>query len=198
MVTNPTTGEIPLNDLESSFRSMSLRELSFEAAQIAELTSENEPDELTEELQNYLRDATAAKVDGYCLFVEYLKGEIEAWKLKRDAVNEMCDRIILSKESQLKTLKENILRLHAQGLIDSNLKGKDKAIEIRLNSKPTIEVLGNPENLPKQYRTAKWVADKEAIAADHQAGVDVSDFAIVSIGKQVRFKNAPRSKKREE
>ncbi|WP_245927762.1 siphovirus Gp157 family protein [Aphanothece hegewaldii] len=195
MATNFTTGEVPLNDLESNFRSMSLRELSFEAAQIAELTSENEPDELTEELQNYLRDATAAKVDGYCLFVDYLKGEIEAWKLKRSALDEMCDRIIFAKEAQLKALKENILRLHAQGLIDYNLKGKDKAIEIRLNSKPTIEVLGNPENLPKQYRTAKWVADKEAIAADHIAGVDVSGFANVSFGKQVRFKNAPRNKK---
>ncbi|PSF28555.1 hypothetical protein C7H19_24610 [Aphanothece hegewaldii CCALA 016] len=193
-----TTGEVSLSEMENSFSAMSLRELSFEAAQIAELFDCTEEDHLYEQLQQDLTKSLKNKIDGYCLYKEFLDGEIEAWKIKRDTVISMCDRIILAKEAQLKTLKENILRLYDQGLIDSNLLGKNKAIEIRPNSKPQIEVLGNPEDLPPEYRKPKWVADKEAIASDYQAGVDVSDYAIVSIGKQVRFKNAPRSKKREE
>lgn len=73
--------------------------------------------------------------------------------------------------------------------------GKNKAIEIRANPKPAIEVLGNPEDLPTQYRKAKWAADKEAISQDYESGVDVSDYATVSFGKQVRFKNAPRTRR---
>ena len=71
-MSNLNTGEISVSDLESSFRSMSLRELSFETAQIAELVEGSDGDELLEELQSYLADATAAKIDGYCLFKEFL------------------------------------------------------------------------------------------------------------------------------
>lgn len=149
-------------------------------------------------MQGYLETATAAKIDGYCLFVEYLKAEIETWQTKRDVLLEICDRVILAKEAQQKSLKDNLLRLYEQGLIDSNLLGKNKAIEIRPNSKPVVEIMGNPEDLPEQYRKPKWIADKEAIASDHQAGIDVSDYATVSYGKQVRFKNAPRSRRKEE
>jgi hypothetical protein len=194
-MSNPNTGEISVSDLESSFRNMSLRELSFETAQIAKLVEESEPDELLEKLQDYLAQATSAKIDSYCLYKEYLDGEIETWKAKRDALIEMCDRIISMKESQLLALKENLLSLHEQGLVENYLMGKNKAIEIRANSKPAIEVLGNLEDLPPEYRKAKWIADKEAIASDHESGVDVSGFATVNFGKQVRFKNAPRNKK---
>ena len=44
MMSNLTPREIPISELESSFRSMSLRELSFEAAQIAALVEESEAD----------------------------------------------------------------------------------------------------------------------------------------------------------
>ena len=197
MMSDLTPREIPISELESSFRSMSLRELSFEAAQIAALVEESEADELLEQLQGYLEKATEAKIDGYCLYKEYLDSEIEAWKTKRDALLAICSCIISAKEAQLKALKQNLLSLYEQGLVGERLAGKNKAIEIRPNPKPAVEVLGNPEDLPEQYRKPKWVADKEAIAEDYLKGVDVSDFATVGYGQQVRFKNAPRTGKRE-
>jgi hypothetical protein len=198
----PITGEIPpgemtVSALEESFRAMSLRELSFEAARIDELleSGEDEGDDLLERLQDYLADATAAKVDGYVLYKEYLDQEIEVWKAKRDALLALCGKIILAKEARMKSLKETILRLHETGLVGDRLLGKDKAIEIRTNSKPTVEVSAPAEHLPPRYRVAKWSPDKEAIATAHAAGEDVSEFATVSYGRQIRFKNAPRRKK---
>lgn len=90
IMSNLNTGEISVSDLESSFRSMSLRELSFETAQIAELVEGSDGDELLEKLQDYLQKATAEKIDGYCLYKEYLDSDIETWKAKRDALIEMC------------------------------------------------------------------------------------------------------------
>jgi hypothetical protein len=193
------TGEMTVSSLEESFRAMSLRELSFEAARIDELleSEEDDGDDLLERLQDYLADATAAKVDGYVLYKEYLDQEIEIWKTKRDALLEICGKIILAKESRLKSLKETILRLHETGLIGDRLLGKDKAIEIRVNSKPTVDVSAPAEHLPPRYRVTKWSPDKEAIATAHASGEDVSEFASVTYGKQIRFKNAPRRKKEE-
>jgi hypothetical protein len=131
------------------------------------------------------------------LYKEYLEREIDTWKAKRDALIEMCGKIILAKEARLKSLKETILRLHETGLVGDRLLGKDKTIEIRTNSKPTVEVSAPAEHLPPCYRVAKWSPDKEAIATAHAAGEDVSEFATVTYGKQIRFKNAPRRKKEE-
>jgi hypothetical protein len=192
------TGEIAPSELEASFRDLSLRELSFEAAQIAALLEDAEPDELLERLQTYISEATAAKIDGYCLYKEYLDSEIEAWKLKRDSLLGMCDRVISAKEAQLKALKQNLLNLHEQGLLEGNLVGKNKAITICPNSKPTVEVIGDAKDLPLDYRQAKWVPNKEAIAQAYLDGEDISKFAQIVYGKQVRFKNAPRSRRKED
>jgi hypothetical protein len=68
-------------------------------------------------------------------------------------------------------------------------------VEIRTNSKPTVEVIGDAKDLPLDYRQAKWVPNKEAIAQAYLDGKTISDFATVTYGKQVRFKNAPRSRR---
>lgn len=191
-------GELTLKELEANFRAMSLRELSFEAAQLAatvEATTEGDLNELLSQLQQYLTDATEAKVDGYVLFKEYLEAEVETWKAKKEALVEMCDRLLDHKQSQLKALKQTLIDLHEQGLVEDYLIGKDKAIQILPNAKPTVSLLCQPEDtgLPAAYKRheVKSVADKEAIAQAWQAGEDVSGFASVSWGKQVRFKNAP-------
>jgi hypothetical protein len=63
------SGELTSAQIEANFRSLSLRELSFEAAQLA-VTLED-PDDFLTQLQQYLAEATEAKVDGYVLFKEY-------------------------------------------------------------------------------------------------------------------------------
>jgi molybdopterin converting factor small subunit len=192
-------GELSPQELQEQFRTMSLEELSTEAIAIAQIleTDDDNEDELFEQLHEYLAEATQAKIDGYCWYQEILKTEIEQWKTKKKTLSEMCDRIIEQKEKQLNSLKQNLLRLAELGIIDDYLMGHNKAIEIRINSKPTVEVL-SPDNVPKIYRQPQiqWTVDKTAIAQAHQAGKDVSAFARVTYGKQVRFKNAPRKRRK--
>ena len=188
------------SELEANFRVMSLRELSIEAAQLASLL-DDEPDEILLELQQYLTDATAAKVDGYVLYKEYLDAEIEQWKAKKESLLEMCDRVIDRKEQQIKSLKQTLIDLNERRFVSDYLMGKNKAIEIRPNSKPTVNLLGRADDplLPAQYKKqeARWVVDKDAITAAYQNGEDVSGWATVTWSKQVRFKNAPRHRRQE-
>ncbi len=44
----------------------------------------------------------------------------------------------------------------------------------------------------------KWTVDKTAIALAYESGKDVSAFATVTYGKQVRFKNAPSRKRKKD
>ena len=192
-------GELTPQELQDQFRTMSLQELSTEAIAIAQIleTDDEEEDNLFEQLQQYLTDATQVKIDGYCWYQEMLKNEIEEWKTKKKTLSEMCDRLIEQKEKQLNSLKQNLLRLAELGIIDDYLMGHNKAIEIRTNSKPTVEV-HKTEDVPKIYRQPQiqWTVDKQAIAQAQQVGKDVSAFATVTYGKQVRFKNAPRRKQK--
>ena len=192
-------GELTPQELQDQFRTMSLQELSTEAIAIAQIleSDDEEEDNLFEQLQQYLTDATQVKIDGYCWYQEMLKNEIEEWKTKKKTLSEMCDRLIEQKEKQLNSLKQNLLRLAELGIIDDYLMGHNKAIEIRTNSKPTVEV-HKTEDVPKIYRQPQiqWTVDKQAIAQAHQVGKDVSAFATVTYGNQVRFKNAPRRKQK--
>jgi hypothetical protein len=194
-----TSGELTTSEEEANFRNMSLRELSFETAKLAAIVEDSDSDEFFKELQAFLVDATADKVDGYVLFKEYLDAEIEQWKAKKEALIEMCDRVIVAKELQLKSLKQTLIALNEQGLVADYLMGKNKAIEIRPNNKPSINLLGRADDplLPAHFKIqeTKWVANREAIATAHQSGEDVSGWATVTWGKQVRFKNAPRHRR---
>ncbi|MEM8780726.1 MAG: siphovirus Gp157 family protein [Cyanobacteria bacterium P01_G01_bin.49] len=189
-------GELSPQELQGRFRALSLQALCYEAYEIAQiLESDDDEDGLFRELQQYLTSATEAKVDGYCWIEKMLKTEIEDWKHKKKTLAQMCDEIINRKEKQLNSLKQNLLRLAELGVIDNYLMGHNKAIEIRYNSKPSIEVFST-DDVPEVYRQPQiqWTVDKQAIAQAHQGGKDVSAFANVTWGKQVRFKNAPRRK----
>ncbi|MDJ0615602.1 MAG: siphovirus Gp157 family protein [Calothrix sp. MO_192.B10] len=191
-------GELTPQELQDQFRTMSLQELCSEAIAVSQiLETEDDEDDLFQQLQQYLTEATQAKVDGYCWYQEMLKSEIDEWKTKKKRLAQMCDQVIDRKQKQLNRLKQNLVRLAELGLIDHYLMGHNKAISIRTNSQPTVEVLQEVD-VPEIYRQPQiqWTVDKQAIALAHQAGKDVSAFAKVTYGKQVRFKNAPHRKRK--
>ncbi|MEA5512254.1 siphovirus Gp157 family protein [Crocosphaera sp. UHCC 0190] len=194
-------GELTPRELLAQFREMSLRELSTEAENLAQIieTSSDDEDSLFDELQQYLNAITEAKIDGYCWYHDILTAEIDEWKTKKLTLAQMCDEVIQHKEAQLNAMKQNLLRLASKGLIPHYLLGKNKAIEIRANSKPSVEVLcaADDPGFPEKFRSSQitYKPDKEAIVQAHESGQDVSGFATVTWGKQVRFKNAPRRKR---
>jgi hypothetical protein len=194
------TQEITPFELETQFKQMTLRELCFEAAQLAEIMENAPPDELMLQLRSWLSEATEEKVDGYAWAADYLNLEIDEWQAKKAKLMEMCDAIISRKESELNAMKEGLLRLNSLGLIPDYLLGKTKAIEIRQNSRPKVTL-----NLPPcdrdfptrfRYQRTEWLADKDAIVAAYEAGEDLSAIATVEIGYQVRFKNAPKRRRK--
>jgi hypothetical protein len=193
---------VQTQDQEANFKAWSLRELSLESAQIAAIVENaDEEDGLDfQELQEYLSQATQAKIDGYVLFKEYLEVEIETWQAKKEALAQMCDRVLTRQPAQLAGLKSTLIKLHEQGLIEDYLMGRNKAIQILANPKPTVSLLCKPEDpdFPEefQYQQIKVKADKEAIAKASCSGKNVSGFAQVTWGKQVRFKNAPRQRRK--
>jgi Siphovirus Gp157 len=192
-----TTGELSNKEIQSQFKQMSLRELCVEAAQLNEIIDNIEDDdELFTHLQTWLEKATQDKIDGYVWVANYLKLEIEEWKNKKAKLIEMCDEIIARKQASLDKLKDSLIELHNLGLIDRYLVGKNKAIEIRENNRPKITLQLSPDdaNFPKQYKhkRTEWIADKDAIKEAYNQGEDISKFASVEVGSQVRFKNAPK------
>jgi hypothetical protein len=253
------TQEITPFELETQFKQMTLRELCFEAAQLAEIMENAPPDELMLQLRSWISEATQEKVDGYAWATAYLNLEIDEWKAKKAKLMEMCDAIITRKESELNAMKEGLLRLNSLGLIPDYLLGKTKAIEIRQNSRPKVTLNLPPSDrdfpegkvrqnwttfsspgfgianfsflagktsyllitklglltikmlvLPRlsnfvqfhwtptrfRYQRTEWLADKDAILAAHEAGEDLSAIATVEIGYQVRFKNAPKRRRK--
>jgi hypothetical protein len=203
-----TTEELTPFELETQFKQMTLRELCFEAAQIAEIMENSPPDELMIQLrsrsvgcaQSWLSEATEEKVDGYAWAASYLNLEIDQWQAKKAKLMEMCDAIITRKEFELNAMKEGLLRLNSLGLIPDYLLGKTKAIEIRQNSRPrvTLNLPPSDRDFPTRFRyqRTEWLADKDAIVAAYEAGEDLSAIATVEIGYQVRFKNAPKHRKK--
>jgi hypothetical protein len=79
--------------------------------------------------------------------------------------------------------------------------GKEKAIEIRANSRPKITLHLSPDDphFPKQYKhkRTEWIADLDAIFSAYEKGEDLSKIASVETGSQVRFKNAPKRRSQE-
>jgi hypothetical protein len=195
-----TTEELTPFQLETQFKQMTLRELCFEAAQLAEIMENAPPDELIIQLRSWISEATEEKVDGYAWAADYLNLEIDIWKAKKAKLMEMCDAIISRKESELNAMKEGLLRLNSLGLIPDYLLGKTKAIEIRQNSRPkvTLNLPPSDRDFPTRFRyqRTEWLADKDAIVAAHETGEDLSAIATVEIGYQVRFKNAPKHRRK--
>ena len=189
------TGELSLTELKNNFRDLSLRELSLESARLAAQIEENPDDQLSQTLKEYLEDLTADKIDGTCWYADYLKSEIELWQQKKANLALMCARIIELHEARLKALEQSILHFYSLNLIDKHLIGKNRAIEVRNNSKSSVMVLVPPEHLPEKYQALKVTADKDAILRDYQQGFEISLYAQVETGQHVRFKTASRRRK---
>jgi hypothetical protein len=192
-----TTGELNSKEIQFQFKQMSLRELCVEAAELNEIIENtDEDDELFTHLHTWIENATEEKIDAYVWVANYLKIEIEEWKTKKANLMKMCDEIIDRKKASLDKLKESLIELKNLGLIDNYLMGKDKAIEIRANSRPKITLHLSPDdpNFPKQYKHKRtfWVADFDAIVEAYDRGEDLSKIASAETGFQLRFKNAPK------
>jgi hypothetical protein len=199
--TDTDTGELSLIELEAQFRNLTLGELCFEAASLAELIEATPNDQLLNQIQTWIADATDAKVDGYCFAADQIESDIETWKLKKEHLMKTCDRIIERKLSELNSMKRGLIQLEKLGLISNYLVGKIRVIEIRNNSRPKVTLKLPPDDplFPERFRETRTrtVALTEEIAAAHSSGQDVSAIADVTIGKQVRFKLRPkRIKKR--
>ena len=78
-------GELTPQELQDQFRTMSLQELSTEAIAIAQIleTDDEEEDNLFEQLQQYLTDATQVKIDGYCWYQEMLRTKLKSGRPRR-------------------------------------------------------------------------------------------------------------------
>ncbi|HAX88331.1 MAG TPA: hypothetical protein DCY91_19195 [Cyanobacteria bacterium UBA11370] len=191
------TGEITLTELEAKFHTFTLRQLCFEAADLAELIAATPNNQLLNQIQSWIAEATESKVDGYCFTADSLKNDLELWKRKKDHLMEMCDQIIERKESELDAMKQGLIKLEEMGLVDSYLVGKTRAIEIRDNSRPKITLKLSPDDplFPDQFKESRTrtVALTDEIVAAHTAGQNVSAIADVTFGKQVRFKLRPKT-----
>lgn len=191
--------EISLSELKEQFRTLSLRELSVEAVQLAQQIEDNPVEDnegsLDEILQEYLKEATTEKIDGYCFYADHLQSEIELWKQKRANLSAMCDKVIESLERKLNALERSLLYLHAQKLISKEIQGKYRGIEIR-TSQPKVEVLIPESELPQEYQIILSKADKKAILSAYKRGEDISQFAEISQGLHVRFKTLSSGRKR--
>lgn len=68
------TGEL---NLEAAFKQMSLRELSTAASELSSTLSQStEDEEFLKVCQDYIANATADKVDGYCFVASDLEADI--------------------------------------------------------------------------------------------------------------------------
>jgi hypothetical protein len=192
------TGELNNKEIQSQFKQMSLRELCVEAEMLNEIIENIEEDQLFAQLKTWIQKATAEKIDAYVWVANNFKLEIEEWKTKKANLIKMCDEIIDRKQTSLDKLKKSLIELHELGSIENYLIGKEKAIEIRPNSRPKITLQVSPEapSFPKRYKykRTEWIADKDAIIEAYDRGEDLNHIASIEVGSQVRFKNAPKKR----
>ena len=174
----------------------SLRELSLEAALLWDQI-EDASESGTENIENLVKqlwqvqEATESKIDNIAWIVDYLKIEIDAAKKRLDAVIELHEQFIARKEAQLAGIKQGLLCLHERGLIPKHNIGKEREIEIRDNNPKVIpKVAADDSQLPDEFRVQELKSrlDLQAILDAHKSGRDISSFAEIQIGKQVRFK----------
>ncbi|MDV2992489.1 MAG: hypothetical protein N4J56_002143 [Chroococcidiopsis sp. SAG 2025] len=174
----------------------SLRELSVEAALLCNKI-EDASESGAENVENLVKqlwqvqEATESKIDNVAWIVDYLKVEIDTAKKRLVAVIELHEQFIARKEAQLAGIKQGLLWLHERGLIPKRNIGKEREIEIRDNHPKVIpKVAADHPQLPDEFRVQELKSrlDLQAILDAHKSGRDVSSFAEIQIGKQVRFK----------
>lgn len=184
---------------EKNITKLSLRELSITSSQLWEQIeqaqqsdSENNSDSVGIIIQQLMekQDAIEIKIDSIVWVKEMLESELAAWKEKRERALQLYNDAIQVREDSINQIKRMLLHLHEVGLIPQKNTGKECEIEIR-NNPPSVAELTmdiESEDFPSQFRRIKISADNQAIISAYKAGVDVSKYANITIGKQVRFK----------
>ena len=175
---------------------LTLKELSLDAAklwaQIEEATELGEEGKVKQLLQDLMaiQDGMEFKIDSIAWVVDQLNLDLEVWELRKTRAVELHDQVISRRKTQLEEIKRTLIYLHEIGLINDKNIGKEREIEIRDNppkvANLVVEV--DDEDFPDEFRTIKYQANNKAILDAYKSGKDVSKIALVTIGKQVRFK----------
>ncbi|MGB3204229.1 MAG: siphovirus Gp157 family protein [Crinalium sp.] len=161
----------------------SLRHISIKAALLWEKlegaeTPEEEGTILSEIWENQEDGETAADIQAE--IADQLDAEITALKARKDYFMQQHNVAIVRLERWRSALDNNILQLHQLGAIATSLVGKRRQIVIKQNP-PSCEVLIDPKELPKEYRTRKvvYTPDKTKIKAAWKQGIPVEGTHIV-------------------
>ena len=175
---------------------LTLKELSLDAAklwaQIEEATELGEEGKVEQLLQDLMaiQDGMETKIDSIAWVVDQLNLDLEIWEERKVRVVELHDQVISRRKTQLEEIKRTLIHLYEIGLINDKNIGKEREIEIRDNppkvANLVVEV--DDEDFPDEFRTIKYQANNKAILDAYKSGKDVSKIALVTIGKQVRFK----------
>ena len=175
---------------------LTLKELSLDAAklwaQIEEATELGEEGKVEELLQDFMaiQDGMETKIDSIAWVVDQLNLDLEVCELRKTRAVELHDQVISRRKTQLEEIKRTLIYLHEIGVINDKNIGKEREIEIRDNppkvANLVVEV--DDEDFPDEFRTIKYQANNKAILDAYKSGKDVSKIALVTIGKQVRFK----------
>ncbi len=182
--------------VEREINQLTLKELSLDAAklwaQIEEATELGEEGKVKQLLQDLMaiQDGMETKIDSISWVVDQLNLDLEVWELRKTRAVELHDQVISRRKTQLEEIKRTLIYLHEIGLINDKNIGKEREIEIRDNppkvANLVVEV--DDEDFPDEFRTIKYQANNKAILDAYKSGKDVSKIALVTIGKQVRFK----------
>ena len=182
--------------IELKINELTLRELSLEAAKLwsqieeaTELGEEDKVEELISQLVS-IQDGTEAKIDAVAWVVDQLNLDLENWEDRKQRTIELHDKIISRRKTQLEQIKRSLIHQHSVGLIPEKNVGREREIEIRDNPPKVAKLLVEVdyEDFPSEFRSIHYKANNKAILEAYKAGLDVSDLAEITVGKQVRFK----------
>jgi hypothetical protein len=130
------------------------------------LENEADAEALTRELE-VITDSFAVKAEAVLGFMRGVEAEADAFKAESDRLAARGKALQANSDRLRKYLETEFRRL---GLPEI----KAGLNTLKFQSNPwSVEVAVDPESLPAKYQRVKVEADKTAIKADLQAGVDV-------------------------
>lgn len=201
---------------EKKISELSLRELSIQAVQLwqdieeaqlsaLEPTQDNttqdtneKPDTIGLVIQKLMQnqDAMADKIDAIVWVIGKLKAELKGWEARKEHALQLYQSAIEVRENAIDKMVSTLLHLYNVGLISEKNMGNECEIEIRDNPPKVASVMDiESEDFPPQFKRVITTVDNKAIIDAYKLGIDVSNYAEVTTGKHVRFKNK-KSKKR--
>ncbi|MGB3208440.1 MAG: siphovirus Gp157 family protein [Crinalium sp.] len=161
----------------------SLRQISIKAALLWEKlenaeTPEDETALLSEIWENQGDQEAAADIQAE--IADQLNAEIAALKARKEYFMQQHNVAIVRLERWREALDNNILQLHQLGVISNSLVGRKRQIVIKQNP-PSCEILIDPKELPKEYRTrtVTYTANKNKIKAAWKEGIPVDGTNVI-------------------